>query len=154
MSRFEVGTLKEQFTTLAELQQQGLIRHLGVSTVSAEQIVEAQSIAPVVCVQNFYNIANRDDDDLIDELALQNIAYVPYFPLGGFTPLQSDVLTSVAARLDATAMAVALAWLLRRSANILLIPGTSSRVHLYENVAGSSLALSDEDLAELDAIAA
>jgi aryl-alcohol dehydrogenase-like predicted oxidoreductase len=154
MSRSEVGTLKEQFTTLAELQQQGLIRHLGVSTVSAEQIAEARSIAPVVCVQNFYNIANRDDDDLIDELAKQNIAYVPYFPLGGFTPLQSGVLTSIAVRLDATAMAVALAWLLQRSANILLIPGTSSRVHLLQNVAGSSLALSDEDVAELDAIAA
>jgi aryl-alcohol dehydrogenase-like predicted oxidoreductase len=154
MSRSEVGSLKEQFTALAELQQQGLIRHLGVSTVSAEQFTEAQSIAPVVCVQNFYNIANRDDDDLIDELAKQNIAYVPYFPLGGFTPLQSDVLTSIAARLDATAMAVALAWLLQRSANILLIPGTSSRVHLHQNVAGSSLALSDEDVAELDAIAA
>ena len=154
MSRSEVRTLKEQFTTLAELQQQGLIRHLGVSTVSAEQIAEARSIAPVVCVQNFYNIANRDDDDLIDELAKQNIAYVPYFPLGGFTPLQSGVLTSIAVRLDATAMAVALAWLLQRSANILLIPGTSSRVHLLQNVAGSSLALSDEDVAELDAIAA
>jgi aryl-alcohol dehydrogenase-like predicted oxidoreductase len=122
--------------------------------VSAEQIAEARSIAPVVCVQNFYNIANRDDDDLIDELAKQNIAYVPYFPLGGFTPLQSGVLTSIAVRLDATAMAVALAWLLQRSANILLIPGTSSRVHLLQNVAGSSLALSDEDVAELDAIAA
>jgi aryl-alcohol dehydrogenase-like predicted oxidoreductase len=154
MSRSEVGSIQEQFTALAELQQQGLIRHLGVSTVSAEQIVEAQSIAPVVCVQNFYNIANRADDDLIDALAKQNIAYVPYFPLGGFTPLQSDVLASVAARLDAAPMAVALAWLLQRSANTLLIPGTSSRVHLHQNVAGSSLALSDEDVAALDAIAA
>jgi aryl-alcohol dehydrogenase-like predicted oxidoreductase len=122
--------------------------------VSAEQIAEAQSIAPVVCVQNFYNIAHRDDDDLIDALAKQNISYVPYFPLGGFTPLQSAVLVSVAARLNVTPMAVALAWLLQRSTNILLIPGTSSRVHLHQNVAGSSRAPSDEDVAELDAIAA
>ena len=119
------------------MQQEGLISHLGVSTVSAEQIAEAQSIAPVVCVQNFYNIAHREDDDLIDSLAAQGIAYVPYFPLGGFTPLQSDTLDDVATRLDATPMAVALAWLLQRSPNILLIPGTSSVAHLRENVSGA-----------------
>ncbi|HEY5304132.1 MAG TPA: aldo/keto reductase family oxidoreductase [Acidimicrobiales bacterium] len=150
----EKGSLADQFTTLAELQREGLIRHLGVSTVSAEQIAEAQSIAPVVCVQNFYNIANRDDDELIDALAAQHIAYVPYFPLGGFSPLQSDELSLVAARLSATPMAVALAWLLQRSPNILLIPGTSSVAHLRENVVGASVTLSDEDVAELNAIAA
>lgn len=150
----EEGSLAEQFTTLAELQQRGLIRHLGVSTVSAEQIAEAQTIAPVVCVQNFYNIANRDDDAMIDTLAAQHIAYVPYFPLGGFSPLQSDELSRVAAQRDATPMAVALAWLLQRSPNILLIPGTSSVAHLRENVVGASLTLSDDDVARLDAIAA
>lgn len=150
----EDGSLAEQFTTLAELQQRGLIRHLGVSTVSAEQIAEAQSIAPVVCVQNFYNVANRGDDELIDALAGQHIAYVPYFPLGGFTPLQSDELSLIAARLNATPMAVALAWLLQRSPNILLIPGTSSVAHLRENVVGATLALSDEDVAQLNDIAA
>jgi pyridoxine 4-dehydrogenase len=148
----EPGSLAEQFTALAELQQKGLIRHLGVSTVSAEQIAEAQTIAPVVCVQNFYNIANRGDDALIDSLAAQGIAYVPYFPLGGFTPLQSGVLDSVAARLGATPMAVALAWLLQRSPNILLIPGTSSVAHLHENVAGAGLTLSAADVSELDAL--
>src|SRR6195952_4496666 len=148
----EPGSLEEPFTALAELQQQGLIKHLGVSTVSAEQIAEAQSIAPVVCVQNFYNLAHRVDDDLVDSLATQGIAYVPYFPLGGFSPLQSDTLHSVAARLDATPMAVALAWLLQRSPNILLIPGTSSVAHLRDNVAGAALTLSAEDVAELDAI--
>lgn len=149
----EPGSIAEAFTTLAELQQQGLIRHLGISTVSSEQVAEAQSIAPIVCVQNLYNIANRGDDDLIDELATQGIAYVPYFPLGGFTPLQSDALNAVAHSLDATPMAVALAWLLQRSANILLIPGTSSIAHLHENVAGASLRLSEDHLAELNAIA-
>ncbi len=149
----EAGSLAEPFEALAQLQQQGLIRHLGVSTVSAEQITEARSIAPVVCVQNFYNIANRRDDALIDSLAAEGIAYVPYFPLGGFTPLQSDSLTSVAAGLGAPPMAVALAWLLQRAANILLIPGTSSVAHLHENVAGAALALSEQDLAELNAIA-
>ena len=132
----EPGSIAEPFTALAQMQQEGLIRHLGVSTVSAEQVAEAQSIAPVVCVQNFYNVANRDDDELIDSLAAQGIAYVPYFPLGGFTPLQSGILDAVAARLEATPMAVALAWLLQRSPNILLIPGTSSVAHLRENVAG------------------
>jgi pyridoxine 4-dehydrogenase len=150
----EPGSLAEQFTALAELQQQGLIRHLGVSTVSAEQIAEAQSIAPVVCVQNFYNIANRGDDALIDSLADQGIAYVPYFPLGGFTPLQSGTLEAVAERLDATPMAVALAWLLQRSANILLIPGTSSVAHLRENIAGAGLSIPEDALGELNAVAA
>jgi aryl-alcohol dehydrogenase-like predicted oxidoreductase len=147
------GSLAEPFTVLAELQQEGLIRHLGLSTVSAEQIAEAQAIAPVVCVQNFYNIANRADDGLIDDLAAQGIAYVPYFPLGGFSPLQSATLNSVAARLDATPMAVALAWLLQRSPNILLIPGTSSVAHLRENVAGAALTLPEDELTELKSIA-
>jgi aryl-alcohol dehydrogenase-like predicted oxidoreductase len=149
----EPGSLAEPFTALARMQDEGLIRHLGVSTVSAEQIAEAQSIAPVVCVQNFYNIAHRDDDRLIESLAEEGIAYVPYFPLGGFTPLQSDVLSSVAAALSATPMAVALAWLLQRAPNILLIPGTSSVAHLRENVAGAALTLPDDALARLDAIA-
>jgi pyridoxine 4-dehydrogenase len=151
--RPEPGSIAEPFTALAQLQQEGLIKHLGVSTVLPEQIAEAQSIAPIVCVQNFYNIANRADDALIDSLAAQGIAYVPYFPLGGFTPLQSGTLDAVAARLDATPMAVALAWLLQRSPNILLIPGTSSVAHLRENVAGAGLSLSEDDLAELNAIA-
>ena len=149
----EAGSIAEPFSVLAEMQQQGLIKHLGVSTVSAEQVAEAQSIAPVVCVQNFYNIANRRDDSLIDSLAEQGIAYVPYFPLGGFSPLQSDTLSSVAARLDATLMAVALAWLLQRSPNILLIPGTSSIEHLRENVAGAGLQLPDDAIKELNNIA-
>ena len=119
---------------------------------SAEQIAAAQSIAPIVCVQNFYNIAHRFDDDLIDSLAAQDIAYVPYFPLGGFSPLQSDTLEVVASRLNARPMAVALAWLLQRSPNILVIPGTSSVEHLHENVAGASLTLSEHDLAELNGI--
>jgi aryl-alcohol dehydrogenase-like predicted oxidoreductase len=148
------GSIAEPFTALAELQQEGLIKHLGLSTVNAEQIAEAQSIAPVVCVQNFYNVAHRDDDGLIGSLAARGIAYVPYFPLGGFTPLQSGALESVAARLGATPMAVALAWLLQRSPNILLIPGTSSAAHLRENVAGAALTLSGDDLAELNGIAA
>jgi pyridoxine 4-dehydrogenase len=147
------GSIAEPFTVLAQLQQEGLIRHLGLSTVSAEQIAEAQSIAPVVCVQNFYNLAHRVDDDLIDSLTAQGIAYVPYFPLGGFTPLQSDELGSVATRVGATPMAVALAWLLQRSPNILLIPGTSSVAHLRDNVAGAALPLSEDELAELDSIA-
>ncbi len=130
-----------------------MIKHLGISTVTAEQVAEAQSIAPIVCVQNFYNLAHRVDDDLIDTLAAQGIAYVPYFPLGGFSPLQSDTLTSVATRLDATPMAVALAWLLQRSPNILLIPGTSSVAHLRDNVTGAALTLSENDLTELNGIA-
>ena len=147
-------SIAEPFTVLAQLQQEGLIKHLGISTVSAEQIAEAQSIAPVVCVQNQYNIAHRGDDDLIASLAAQGIAYVPYFPLGGFTPLQSDTLQKVADRLGASPMAVALAWLLQRSPNILLIPGTASVTHLRENVAGAALTLSEEDLAELNSIGA
>lgn len=148
------GSIAEPFAALAQMRQEGLIKHLGLSTVNAEQIAEAQSIAPVVCVQNFYNIAHRDDDDLIASLAAQGIAYVPYFPLGGFSPLQSDTLNSVAARLHAAPMAVALAWLLRRSPNILLIPGTSSVAHLRENVAGAALMLPEDALTELNRIAA
>ena len=148
----EPGSIAEQFEALAECQQQGLISHLGLSTVSAEQIAEGQAIAPVVCVQNFYNIANRGDDALIDSLAGQGIAYVPYFPLGGFTPLQSGTLDAVAARLGATPMAVALAWLAQRSPNILLIPGTSSVAHLHENVAGAAITLPEDALSELNGI--
>ncbi|MFJ8006599.1 aldo/keto reductase family oxidoreductase [Streptomyces fagopyri] len=146
------GSLAEPFETLVDLQEQGLIRHLGVSNATAEQIAEAQTIAPIVCVQNMYNLAHRQDDELIDELADKGIAYVPFFPLGGFTPLQSTALSAVAARLDATPMSVALAWLLRRSPNILLIAGTSSVAHLRENLAGAGLPLSDGELAELDKI--
>jgi pyridoxine 4-dehydrogenase len=149
----EPGSIAEPFSVLAEMQREGLIKHLGVSTVSTEQVAEAQSIAPVVCVQNFYNIAHRQDDSLIDSLAEQGIAYVPYFPLGGFSPLQSDTLSSVATRLGTAPMAVALAWLLQRSPNILLIPGTSSIEHLRENVAGAGLQLPDDAIKELNAIA-
>jgi pyridoxine 4-dehydrogenase len=152
MDKPEPGSLAEPFTALAELQQQGLVRHLGVSTVNADQVAEAQSIAPVVCVQNFYNLAHRVDDELVDSLAEQGIAYVPYFPLGGFNKLQSETLSSVATRLESSPMSVALAWLLQRSPNILLIPGTSSVDHLRENVAGAALTLSADDLAELDSI--
>ena len=147
------GSLAEPFGALADLQREGLIRHLGLSTVTLDQVTEAQSIAPVVCVQNLYNVAHREDDALVDELARQGIAYVPYFPLGGFSPLQSDALSSVAARLGATPLAVALAWLLQRSPNVLLIPGTSSVAHLRENVAGAGLELPADALVELDAIA-
>jgi pyridoxine 4-dehydrogenase len=144
----------EQFAALADLQQQGLIEHLGLSTVTLDQVTEAQAIAPVVCVQNMYNVAHREDDALVDALAAQGIAYVPYFPLGGFSPLQSDALTAVADRLGASPLAVALAWLLQRSPNVLLIPGTSSVAHLRENVAGAGLELPADAVAELDAIAA
>jgi pyridoxine 4-dehydrogenase len=147
-------SIAEPFSALAQLQQEGLIKHLGLSTVSATQLAEAQSIAPVVCVQNFYNLAHRVDDELVDFLATQGIAYVPYFPLGGFSPLQSEELSSVAKDLGASAMSVALAWLLQRSPNILLIPGTSSLAHLRENVTGAALDLSSEDLHELNSIAA
>lgn len=147
------GSIAEPFTALAELQEEGLIRHLGVSTVNAEQVREAQGIAPIVSVQNFYNIANRQDDALIDSLAEQGIAYVPYFPLGGFSPLQSDTLNRVAQRLDTAPMSVALAWLLQRSPNILLIPGTSSVAHLRENVAGASMELPRDAVEELNSIA-
>ena len=153
LSSPEPGSIAEPFGTLVQLQREGLIQHLGISTVSPQQIAEAQSIAPIVCVQNFYNIAHRNDDELIDTLSAQGIAYVPYFPLGGFTPLQSGTLNSVAERLGATPMGVALAWLLQRSPNILLIPGTSSVEHLHENVAGAALRLPEDALAELDGIA-
>lgn len=149
----EPGSIAEQFGALAELREQGLIRHLGLSTVDADQLAEAQAIAPVVCVQNFYNIANRQDDALVESTARQGIAFVPYFPLGGFSPLQSETLQTVAARLEATPMAVSLAWLLQRSPNMLLIPGTSSARHLRENLAGAALELPADALAELDAIA-
>ena len=152
-SAAEEGSLEEPFTALAELQREGLIRHLGVSTVSAQQVAEAQAIAPVVCVQNFYNIANRGDDELIDSLSAQGIAYVPYFPLGGFSSLQSDTLSAVAQRYATTPLVMALAWLLQRSPNILLIPGTSSVEHFRENLTSVSLELTPEDVAELDAIA-
>ncbi|WP_455900749.1 aldo/keto reductase family oxidoreductase [Rhodococcus gordoniae] len=146
------GSLAEAFETLVELQQQGLIRHLGISNATEEQVAEAQSIAPIVCVQNMYNLAHRHDDKLIDRLATDGVAYVPFFPLGGFTPLQSSALSAVAVRLEATQMSVALAWLLHRSPNILLIPGTSSTAHLRQNIAGARLSLSHEDLTELDDI--
>ena len=150
----EEGSITEQVTVLADLRRQGLIRHVGLSNVTATQVAEAQTIVDVVCVQNNYNLAHRHDDALIDDLARQGIAYVPFFPLGGFTPLQSSVLNEVAAALGATPMQVALAWLLHRSPNILLIPGTSSLAHLRENLAAGRLALSPQTLAKLDGIAA
>jgi pyridoxine 4-dehydrogenase len=146
------GSIAGKFSALAELQQEGLIRHLGLSTVNAEQVAEAQSIAPIVTVQNFYNVARRADDPLLDSLTAQNIAYAPYFPLGGFTPLQSGVLDQVAARIGATPQQTALAWLLRRSPAVVLIPGTSSLGHLRENVAAADLVLSDDAAKELDGI--
>ncbi|WP_116950149.1 aldo/keto reductase family oxidoreductase [Jiangella endophytica] len=146
------GSITEAFETLAELQEQGVIRHLGVSNVTAEQVADAREVAPVVCVQNMYNLAHRHDDLLIDDLAADGIAYVPFSPLGGFAPLQAAALSAVATRLNATPMAVALAWLLQRSANILLIPGTSKVTHLRENITGASLTLSAQDVAELDRI--
>ena len=146
------GSIAERFAALAALQRQGLIRHLGLSNVTAAQVTEARGIANVVCVQNHYNLVHRHDDALIDELASMGIAYVPFFPLGGFSPLQSDVLADVARSLDATPMQVALAWLLARAPNILLIPGTSSLAHLRENLAAAELKLSGETLARLNAI--
>jgi aryl-alcohol dehydrogenase-like predicted oxidoreductase len=146
------GSIAERFAALAVLQRQGLIRHLGLSNVTSAQVAEARGIAEVVCVQNHYNLVHRHDDALIDELAALGIAYVPFFPLGGFSPLQSDVLADVARTLDATPMQVALAWLLARAPNILLIPGTSSLSHLGENLAAAELKLSDEALARLNAI--
>lgn len=152
------GTLDEpvaaSFATLAELQREGLIRHLGVSNATSAQVAEARAIAPIVCVQNMYNLAHRHDDALIGELAADGIAYVPFFPLGGFSPLQSSALSAVARRLGATPMSVALAWLLRRSPNILLIPGTKSITHLRENITGAGLELSEADVTDLDAIGA
>jgi aryl-alcohol dehydrogenase-like predicted oxidoreductase len=145
---------EEPLTALAELQDRGLIRHIGLSTVSLQQVVTAQAIADIVCVQNFYNLAQRGDDSFLDALAVQGIAYVPYFPLGGFSPLQSSELDEIAKRLEATPMQVALAWLLHRSPNILLIPGTSSVGHLRENLAAADLVLSEETLKELDVIGA
>jgi pyridoxine 4-dehydrogenase len=147
------GSLEAPLTVLADLKRRGLVRHIGLSNVTAAQIEEGRKICEIVCVQNHYNVAHRADDKLIDELARQGIAYVPYFPLGGFTPLQSSTLSDVAARLEVTPMQVALAWLLRRSPNILLIPGTSSVAHLRENLAAAGLTLPSTSLAELDAIA-
>jgi aryl-alcohol dehydrogenase-like predicted oxidoreductase len=147
------GSIEEALSTLAELQQRGLVRHIGLSNVTATQIAEGRKITAIVGVQNQYNLAHRQDDPLIDDLAREGTAYVPFFPLGGFTPLQSSTLSDVARRLDATPMQVALAWLLQRSANILLIPGTSSVGHLRENLAAASLALPDDAIAELDGIA-
>ncbi len=148
------GSIAREVTVLADLRRQGLIRHIGVSNVTAAQVAEAQAITDIVCVQNNYNLANRHDDALIDDLARQGIAYVPFFPLGGFTPLQSSTLSAVADQLGAKPMQVALAWLLHRSPNILLIPGTSSVAHLRENLAAGQLTLSPQTLAELDGIAA
>ena len=146
------GSLAAPLRAVADLQRQGLVRHIGLSNVTPAQFEEARGIAKIVGVQNQYNLAHRDDDDLIDELALEGVAYIPFFPLGGFSPLQSAALSSVAARLDATPMQVALAWLLQRSPNILLIPGTSSVAHLHENLAAASLTLPQDAVAELDAI--
>ncbi|MFE3168048.1 oxidoreductase [Streptomyces sp. NPDC059224] len=142
----------DQFGALAELREAGLIRHLGVSSVTPRQLAEAQSIAPVVTVQNLYNLANRQDDALVERTAAQNIAFVPYFPLGGFSPFQSDTLAKVAERLGASAQQVALAWLLQRSPNIALIPGTSSPEHLRENIAAAALVLPEDAITELDGI--
>jgi pyridoxine 4-dehydrogenase len=151
--RPSAGSIEEPITALAELQQQGLVRHLGLSNVTPLQLTEAQKISPIVCVQNLYNVANREDDAFIDKLADQNIAYVPFFPLGGFTPLQSTALSAAASSLGATPMQVALAWLLQRAPNILLIPGTSSVQHLRENLEAAMLRLPPETIAELDLIA-
>jgi aryl-alcohol dehydrogenase-like predicted oxidoreductase len=149
----EEGSISEQVTALAELKHKGLIRHIGLSNVTATQIAEAQQITDIVCVQNLYNLVHREDDLLIDELARQNIAYVPFFPLGGFTPLQSSTLADVAERVGATPMQVALAWLRHRATNILLIPGTSSRTHLRQNLAAADLVLSPDAIVDLNSIA-
>jgi pyridoxine 4-dehydrogenase len=148
----EPGSIAEPLKVLIELKQQGLIRHIGLSTVSPDQFAEAQTLTEIVCIQNFYNLANRGDDAFIDDLAKQGIAYVPYFPLGGFTPLQSSVMDTVAASLGATPMQVAQAWLLHRSPNILLIAGTSRRTHLRENLGVGKLQLAPEVIAQLDSI--
>ncbi len=148
------GSLNEPLQVLAGLKHQGLIRHIGLSNVTAKQVEEAGKITEIVCVQNQYNLAHRQDEALIDTLASRGVAYVPFFPLGGFSPLQSSTLSSVAARLNATPMQVALAWLLQRSPNILLIPGTSSRGHLRENLAAATIELPPEVLSELDNVAA
>jgi aryl-alcohol dehydrogenase-like predicted oxidoreductase len=143
-------SLEEPFTALAELQQQGLIQHLGLSNVTAEQLTAAQKIAPVVCIQNNFNVAHRADDLLVDHCAQQGIAYVPFFPLGGFQPLQHAIIDAVAQNLGATTMQVALAWLLHRAPNILLIPGTSSPAHLHENLSAATIAIPDHDLQALE----
>jgi pyridoxine 4-dehydrogenase len=148
------GSIKEPLTVLAELKRQGLIRHLGLSNVTPQQLAEAQTISEIVCIQNFYNVANRNDDAFIDDLAEQGIGYVPFFPLGGFTPLQSSALDSAATSLHVTPMQVALAWLLHRSPNVLLIPGTSSIKHLHENLNAATLQLPPEIIVDLDSIAA
>ncbi|TWF52018.1 aldo/keto reductase family oxidoreductase [Neorhizobium alkalisoli] len=147
------GSLEEPLTVLAELQQKGLVKHIGLSNVTAKQIADGRKIAPIVCVQNQYNLAHREDDALIDQLAQEGTAYVPFFPLGGFSPLQSSTLSDVAARVGATPLQVALAWLLQRSKNILLIPGTSSRGHLAENLAVADIELPADAMKELDGIA-
>ncbi len=146
------GSVEPQLTALAALQAQGLIRHIGLSNATPTQVEQARRVVDIVCVQNQYNLAHRDDDAMIDALAADGIAYVPFFPLGGFNPLQSQTLSEVAARMDTTPMQVALAWLLRRSPNILLIPGTSSVAHLRENLAAAALALPDQEVAALDGI--
>ncbi|MEM5338341.1 aldo/keto reductase family oxidoreductase [Paraburkholderia azotifigens] len=146
------GSIEKQVTALAEMQREGLVKHIGLSNVTATQIEEAQRIVEIVCVQNHYNLVHREDDALVAQLAAQGIAYVPFFPLGGFTPIQSSALSDVAGALNATPMQVALAWLLHRSPNILLIPGTSSLLHLRENMQAAQLRLSDAVLAQLDAI--
>jgi aryl-alcohol dehydrogenase-like predicted oxidoreductase len=146
------GSIEEPLTVLSELKQQGLIRYLGLSNIIPQQLAQAQTITDIVCIQNLYNVAHRNDDAFIDELATQGIAYVPFFPLGGFTPLQSSKLNSAAAALQVTQMQVALAWLLQRSPNILLIPGTSSLEHLRENLQAAAIEIPPEVLAELDSI--
>jgi aryl-alcohol dehydrogenase-like predicted oxidoreductase len=146
------GSIEEPLAVLVELKGDGFIRHIGLSNVTPRQLTEAQKLTEIVCIQNFYNVAHRNDDDFMDDLARQRIAYVPFFPLGGFTPLQSSALDSVAAKLQATPMQVALAWLLHRAPNILLIPGTSSLAHLRENLAAAELKLSDEVLNQLNAV--
>jgi pyridoxine 4-dehydrogenase len=147
------GSLEAPLSVLAELQRKGLIRHIGLSNVTPTQVAEGRKICEIVCVQNYYNLAHRDDDRLIDDLARAGTAYVPFFPLGGFNPLQSSVLSDVAARIGATAMQVALGWLLRRAPNILLIPGTSSMAHLKENLTATEIALSDDVVKQLDGVA-
>ena len=147
------SSIEKQVTALAELKQQGLVRHIGLSNVTATQIREAQRLTSIICVQNYYNVVHREDDAVVDELARQGIAYVPFFPLGGFTPIQSSALSDLAESLGATPMQVALAWLLKRSPNILLIPGTSSLEHLSENLAAAKLEITGPVLAKLNSIA-
>ncbi len=146
------GSIEEPLTALAELKAQGLIRHLGLSNITPKQLAEAQALAEIVCIQNLYNVANRNDDSFVDHLAAQGIAYVPFFPLGGFTPIQSSTLDTAAASLQTTPMQLALAWLLQRSPNLLLIPGTSSIAHLRENLAAATLQVPADVIAQLDAI--